>query len=118
MTLDEARALAAAQGTRVVHRMLENYTLAITGDTRWGNPHRAPLGRHSNQLETLAYVRGLDDAALERCGELRGEVLGCYCTPLACHGDVLATLAAVDTVEARRELLNAWELELTAEVAR
>lgn len=116
MTLDEARALAAAQGTRVVHRMLENYTVAITRDTRWGNPHRAPLGRRSEELEALAYVRGLDDATLERCGDLRGETLGCWCAPRACHGDVLATLAAVDTVEARRALLDAWESELTAEV--
>lgn len=25
--------------------------------------------------------------------ELRGKVLGCYCAPLACHGDLLARIA-------------------------
>jgi hypothetical protein len=25
--------------------------------------------------------------------ELKGRVLGCWCAPLACHGDVLAQLA-------------------------
>jgi hypothetical protein len=26
-------------------------------------------------------------------GEIRGKVLGCWCKPAACHGDVLARLA-------------------------
>ncbi|MHB8407806.1 MAG: DUF4326 domain-containing protein [Acidiferrobacterales bacterium] len=26
-------------------------------------------------------------------GELRGKVLGCWCSPQACHGDVLEELA-------------------------
>jgi hypothetical protein len=112
MTLNEAKALAAAQGTKVVHRMLENYTTAITRETRWGNPHRAPLGPFSQEREALAYVRGLDDATLARCGDLRGETLGCWCAPRMCHGDVLATLAAVDTVEERRVLLVEWERAL------
>ena len=29
----------------------------------------------------------------KRLPELRGAVLGCWCRPLACHGDVLAKLA-------------------------
>jgi len=24
---------------------------------------------------------------------LRGKILGCYCAPLACHGDILARIA-------------------------
>jgi hypothetical protein len=30
---------------------------------------------------------------MARLGELRGKVLGCWCHPKACHGDVLARLA-------------------------
>ena len=30
---------------------------------------------------------------LEHLHELRGKVLGCWCAPLACHGDVLERLA-------------------------
>ena len=33
---------------------------------------------------------------LARLGELRGKALGCWCAPLACHGDVLAGAAAED----------------------
>jgi hypothetical protein len=38
------------------------------------------------------YVTGCPElmAALD---ELRGNVLGCWCAPAACHGDVLARLA-------------------------
>lgn len=119
MTLDEARALAAAQGTRVVHLKVMPYTRRIDRATIWGNPH--PLrgqSRAERMACLLAFVRTVraDDATLERCGDLRRETLGCWCAPRACHGDVLATLAAVDTIEARRALLDAWESELTAEV--
>lgn len=121
MTLDEARALAAAQGTRVVHLKVADYTRRIDRATIWGNPH--PLrgqSRAERMACLLAYVATMraDATALDRCGGLRGQVLGCWCAPRACHGDVLATLAAVDTVEERRALLDAWGIELVTEVAR
>lgn len=119
MTLDEAKARATAQGTQVVHLRKETHTRRIDRATIWGNPH--PLlgqSRRERMACLLAYARTLraDDTALDRCGDLRGETLGCWCAPRACHGDVLATLAAVDTIEARRALLDAWERELMAEV--
>jgi len=36
------------------------------------------------------------DAALH---ELEGKTLGCWCPPRACHGDVLARLAAQQATE-------------------
>jgi hypothetical protein len=36
--------------------------------------------------------------------ELRGLVLGCWCAPRACHGDVLARLANASTAERERWL--------------
>lgn len=115
MTTQEAQALAAAQGTRVVHLKVDTFTRRIDRATIWGNPH--PLRGQSQAERTaclLAYVRTMaaDEATLARVGDLRGEVLGCWCAPRACHGDVLATLASVDTVEERRELLAEWEREL------
>ncbi len=115
MTLDAAKALATAQGTKVVHLKVSPYTRRIDRATVWGNPH--PLGGQSTGERVacqLAYVRTMasDEAALARCGDLRGETLGCWCAPRMCHGDVLATLAAVDTVEERRALLAGWERAL------
>jgi hypothetical protein len=120
-TIEEAQALAAEQGTRVVHLKVEPYTRRIDRRTLWGNPH--PLKGQSQAERTaclLAYVRTLaeDGTTLARVGDLRGEVLGCWCAPRACHGDVLATLASVDTVEERRSLLRQWEQLLRQEVDR
>jgi hypothetical protein len=46
-----------------------------------------------------AYLLG-NAELLAALPELRGKVLGCWCKPEACHGDVLATLA--DAVEVLR----------------
>jgi hypothetical protein len=84
--------------TRVVHLKRERYDVRIDRATKWGNPYRIPPeGRTpENEREILgkyeAHVRSRPDlmAALP---ELRGKVLGCWCAPRACHGDVLARLA-------------------------
>lgn len=118
MDLDTIRALAAEQGTRTVHLKVEAYTRRIDRRSAWGNPFvlHTPSDPRARVACLLAYVRGFDAADLERVGQLRGEVLGCWCAPRLCHGDVLATLAAVDTVEERREVLALWTARLEREV--
>lgn len=62
--------------------------------SKWGNPF--VIGKDGSREEVIAKYRawaieqGLDKAAR---AELKGKVLGCYCAPLACHGDVLAAWA-------------------------
>ena len=34
-----------------------------------------------------------NDKLMAEIGELKGKVLGCWCKPESCHGDVLAALA-------------------------
>lgn len=58
---------------------------------RWGNPFR--IGRDGNREEVIAKYRKW---IMERKHlhpiikrELKGKVLGCWCSPLPCHGDVL-----------------------------
>lgn len=62
----------------------------------WGNPFR--LGQDGDRTAVVAKYRHwllmrpyLVDAARE---ELNGKRLGCWCAPEACHGDVLAVIAA------------------------
>lgn len=63
--------------------------------TKWGNPFRV-YADGSNRADVIAqyqqWLLGRPDlvAALP---ELRDKVLGCYCKPEACHGDILAALA-------------------------
>lgn len=67
----------------------------VRGPYDWSNPYK--LGRDADRAtiieryETQYLARRLD--LLERLPELRGKVLGCWCAPQPCHGDVLARLA-------------------------
>lgn len=60
----------------------------------WANPYH--IGVDGSRDEVIAkyraYVLSHPDL-LARLPELRGKRLGCWCAPLACHGDVLAELA-------------------------
>ncbi len=43
-------------------------------------------------------------AILNAIPSLKGKVLGCWCAPLACHGDVLAELANAEPHRHRRRI--------------
>ena len=73
--------------------------------SKWANPFpmdtpatpsRPGQQRDGTREEVIAKYRTylLGNAELMAAlPELRGKVLGCWCTPQACHGDVLAELA-------------------------
>ena len=78
----------------VVHLKRDKYDVRIDRATVWGNPFR--IGDHGSRDEVIArYERWLlnDPYLMDRIGELRGKVLGCWCAPNACHGDILAKYA-------------------------
>jgi hypothetical protein len=62
--------------------------------SRWGNPFT--IGRDGTREQVIerykAYVLG-NPALMAALPELKDKVLGCWCTPLPCHGDVLVELA-------------------------
>jgi len=60
--------------------------------SKWANPF--PVGRYGRDgciAEFEAYIKG-NPALLAQLPELKGCILGCWCKPEACHGDVLARL--------------------------
>ena len=88
--------------TRVVHCKKEGYDVYIGRPSKWGNPYT-----HINDKKTLAefIVESREDAInkyreyilsnetlLNDLQELDGKVLGCWCKPKSCHGDVLIEL--------------------------
>ena len=85
--------------TRVVHCKRERYDIYIGRPSRWGNPYC--IGRDGTRAEVIAKYRQwiqTQPHLLAALPELRGKVLGCFCAPLACHGDVLVELSdALDT---------------------
>lgn len=61
---------------------------------------------HSRQEAISAYCRRLltHPELLALVPALRGRTLGCWCAPALCHGHILAAVAEVPVVEARRVL--------------
>ena len=85
----------------VVHCEREPYDILIDRTTVWGNPYSHKDGtlakyRVKTRGEAIQKYREyiLDNPELlARLPELRDKVLGCWCKPAACHGDVLEELA-------------------------
>jgi DNA polymerase-3 subunit epsilon len=70
----------------------------------WGNPfHEGQHGTKSEVIERYRVWIQTQPQLMARLPELRGKILGCWCYPDICHGDVLAELAdrvGVSTLDA------------------
>lgn len=70
------------------------YDVDVSRAGKWGNPF--VIGAHGSRATVIAKYRAWllqQPQLLASLHELRGKVLGCYCAPLPCHGDVLVELA-------------------------
>ena len=79
---------------KVVNIRNEKADVYIGRGSKWGNPFR--IGADGTRADVIRkyrdYILKRQDL-LNSLGELIGKRLGCYCAPLACHGDVLKDLA-------------------------
>jgi hypothetical protein len=66
--------------------------------SKWANPHTIAACGSAGRAVLLyeAYLAKRPDL-MASLGELRGKVLGCWCKPGPCHGDVLVKLANAET---------------------
>jgi hypothetical protein len=80
--------------TTVVHCKKAPYDVYVGRPSKWGNPFRLSPGE-SRGTTIARYRKWLmqQPNLLAQLSELRGKVLGCWCKPFPCHGDVLAELA-------------------------
>ena len=83
---------------RVVHHRREEYDVLIDRSTGLGNPFT--IGVDGTREEVIArfevYAREMLESGAwtrESILALRGQRLGCWCAPRACHGDVLLNIA-------------------------
>jgi len=88
--------------TIVVNKRIEPFDIYIGRGSIWGNPfshlpskmigvirvatRNEAIDRYREWIQTQPHL-------LARLHELKGKRLGCYCSPLRCHGEVLAELA-------------------------
>lgn len=93
---------------RAVHCKRERHHLYVGRPSKWGNPF--VVGKHGARGECIArYEAWLREntqllAALQ---ELSGLVLGCWCAPRTCHGDVLVRLANASMFEREQWIAQA-----------
>ena len=79
---------------RVVHCKRQRFDVYIGRPSKWGNPF--VIGKDGSRDEVIKKYEawlGTQPNLLVALPELRGKVLGCWCAPQACHGDVLVRLA-------------------------
>ena len=77
----------------VVNIRNDKYDVYIGRGSKWGNPFK--IGRDGDREEVIDKYRKYiinKPELLDRLKELKGKVLGCFCKPKACHGDILIEL--------------------------
>lgn len=87
--------------TTVVHCKKDKYDVYIGRPSKWGNPFSHKEGtlakyKVNTRKEAIDKYREwiiTQSLLLRDLYELKNKVLGCWCKPLDCHGDVLAELA-------------------------
>lgn len=88
----------------VVHCRVAPFDVYIGRPSIWGNPFshlersaaEFRVGTRTESIEAYEkwlYLPSQRELLAQVKKELRGKVLGCYCKPLSCHGDVLARIA-------------------------
>ena len=81
----------------VVHCKKDRFDIYIGRGSEWGNPFI--INKHGGRDEVIRRYEDIMRERLEKEPELKnkllalkGKVLGCWCAPKKCHGDVLVKL--------------------------
>ena len=78
---------------KTVHCKREKYDVYIGRPSKWGNPFS--IGKDGTREEVIEKYREYilnKPELLKSLPELKGKILGCWCDPKPCHGDVLIEL--------------------------
>ena len=78
----------------VVHCKKSKFDVYIGRPSKWGNPF--VLGQDGTRSEVIKKYKDwilTQPDLLNKLSEIKGKILGCWCSPLPCHGDVLVELA-------------------------
>lgn len=79
--------------TKVVHCKKEEFDVYIGSDSIWSNPFKmySETDRTKVIEQYEEYIRNKPEL-LNQLHTLKDKVLGCWCKPKPCHGDVLVKL--------------------------
>jgi hypothetical protein len=96
------------QTGRVVHCKKENYDVYIGRGSPFGNPYSHKEGTAALWVvETREdairlyeeWLRAQPELVTRVKRELKNKILGCWCSPLACHGDILLKIANEEEIK-------------------
>ena len=80
---------------KVVHCKVDQYDVYIGRPSKWGNQFE--IGKDGDRDSVIRkyaiWLAHNPELLLDIREELRGKVLGCWCAPKACHGDILVKIA-------------------------
>lgn len=75
---------------RVVHQKRQAFEVNIGRPSIWGNPFRIPQdGERDAVIQKYRLYLLNQPTLLKQLPALEGKILGCWCRPQRCHGDVL-----------------------------
>jgi hypothetical protein len=77
----------------VVHCKKNKYDVYIGRPSKWGNPFE--IGKDGDREEVIRKYHDwilTQDNLLKELHTLENKILGCWCYPLRCHGDILIKL--------------------------
>ena len=86
---------------RVVHCKKEPFDVYVGRGSKWGNPYSHKEGTLAEEVvesrseAVKKYEEYLltNEDLMSSLHELKGKVLGCWCKPKSCHGDILLKYA-------------------------
>jgi hypothetical protein len=80
---------------RVVHCKKDKYDVYIGRPGPWGNPFE--IGKDGDREEVVQkyaeWLLAQPELVEKAKEELKGKVLGCWCAPKLCHGNILSQIA-------------------------
>lgn len=79
--------------TKVVHCKRDKYDVYIGRGSEWGNPFPVGMYGRIGAINKFRLWLERQPHLMKKLPTLKGKTLGCWCKPLACHGDVIAEMA-------------------------
>jgi len=86
---------------RVVHCKKEEFDVYVGRGSKWGNPYshkegtlaEKVVGSRSEAIQKYEEYLLSNEDLMRDLPKLRGKILGCWCKPKSCHGDILIKYA-------------------------
>lgn len=89
------------QNKFVVHCKKDKFDIYIGRPSKYGNPYE--IGKDGNRTEVIQkykeWIYNNPKLLDEIRKDLKGKILGCWCAPLPCHGDILSEIANQESIE-------------------